>query len=133
MLRFMIVDDDEDDRELFSVAVRDVEPSAACLMAQNGHEALHNLVRGVTPKPDVIFLDLNMPRLNGVQTLTELKKNELLKEIPVVIYTTSKLDDDKEETARLGAAAFITKPTSLAELQQVIEHIIREHLHIVLK
>src|SRR5215204_5533306 len=106
MLQFLIVDDDEDDRELFCAAVDDLEPSIRCLPATDGEDALRRLRSRRLPKPDMIFLDLNMPRLNGMQTLIALKKDLELKDIPVVIYSTSKLKKDKEEAAKLGAAGF---------------------------
>jgi CheY-like chemotaxis protein len=130
MLRFLIIDDDEDDRELFCTAVDDVEPTIQCITADDGEDALRGLRYGRFPKPDLIFLDLNMPRLNGVQTLIELKKDCHLKDIPVVIYSTSKLERDKRETARLGAAGFITKPTALSELQVAITEILNDQFHI---
>jgi CheY-like chemotaxis protein len=133
MLQFLIVDDDEDDRELFSIAVEDVESTICCLGATDGEDALHGLKSGRFPKPDLIFLDLNMPRLNGIQTLIALKKDLRLKDIPVVIYSTSKLDQDKDETAKLGAVGFITKPTALSELQSAIAQILQDQFHIAPK
>jgi CheY-like chemotaxis protein len=130
MLRFLIIDDDEDDRELFCTAVDDVEPTIQCMTADDGEDALRGLRYGRFPKPDLIFLDLNMPRLNGVQTLIELKKDCHFRDIPVVIYSTSKLERDKRETARLGAAGFITKPTALSELQVAITDILHDQFHI---
>ena len=74
-------------------------------------------------KPDFIFLDLNMPRMNGRQCLTELKKQPGLCNIPVVIYTTSSENRDREETLALGAAAFITKPSGIEELIQSLQNV----------
>ena len=133
MVHLLIVDDDEDDRDLFCAAVNDVDPAIHCLMAQNGYEALRALRSCRLEKPDIIFLDLNMPRMNGLQTLTELKKDEALKDIPVIIYSTSKLEEDKEKTKKQGAAAFLTKPTSLDELRIDIEQLLHEHLQITFK
>jgi CheY-like chemotaxis protein len=133
MLQFLIVDDDEDDRELFCTAVEALEPTIQCTAAVDGEDALHGLRSRRFPTPDVIFLDLNMPRLNGLQTLVALKKDGQLKDIPIVIYSTSKLEDDKETTARLGAADFITKPTALSQLQADIARILQDHFHIVPK
>lgn len=121
MARVLIVDDDEDDRDLFCVAVHEVESSINCIIARNGEEALCGLRSNDFPKPDLIFLDLNMPRVNGVQCLREIKKDRNLRNIPVVIYTTSKLKEDQEITKKLGAAHFITKPSSFKELCKLIE------------
>ena len=98
----LIIDDDEDDRDLFCIAVHEIEPRINCIMARNGEEALQGL-RLEYPKPHIIFLDLNMPRINGIQCLRELKKDRELQDIPVVIYTASNLDEDKEEIKKAVA------------------------------
>ncbi len=73
MANVLIVDDDEDDRDLFCIAVHELEPKINCILARNGEEALQGLRLEKFPKPDLIFLDLNMPRLNGFQFLTGIK------------------------------------------------------------
>lgn len=98
-----------------------VDPEINCIMARNGEEALAALKADHFPKPNLIFLDLNMPRVNGVQFLREIKKQPALDRIPVIIYTTSKLKEDRDITRKLGAVHFITKPSSLRELCDEIE------------
>ena len=120
-MNILIVDDDEDDRDLFCDAVNVVDPEINCIMARNGEEALTALKADHFPKPNLIFLDLNMPRVNGVQFLREIKKQPTLHRIPVIIYTTSKLKEDRDITRKLGAVHFITKPSSLRELCDEIE------------
>jgi CheY-like chemotaxis protein len=127
MIHVLIVDDDEDDRDLFCDAVNVVDPSIKCLMARNGEEALCGLKNNSFPRPTVIFLDLNMPRLNGKQCLVALKQDSSLQDIPVVIFTTSKLKEDKDETKRLGAADFVTKPTTHRELCGAISYVLAKH------
>jgi CheY-like chemotaxis protein len=122
MVYVLIVDDDEDDRDLFCDAVNIVDSSIKCIMARNGEEALEGLKRRTLPTPDIIFLDLNMPRLNGMQCLRALKKD--FEHIPIVIYTTSKLKEDKKSAMQAGAAGFVTKPTSLTELCEDIAEIL---------
>jgi CheY-like chemotaxis protein len=124
MASVLIVDDDEDDRDLFCIALHDIDPSVNCIIARNGIEALQGLKSESFEKPDWIFLDLNMPRLNGLQCLTDLKRDPSLKNIPVIIYTTSKLKEDKEQTRQLGAVHFITKPSTLRELSEAIRFVI---------
>jgi CheY-like chemotaxis protein len=124
MPAILIVDDDEDDRDLFCIAVHDIDPSINCIVARNGVEALQGLRSEEFEKPDWIFLDLNMPRLNGIQCLTELKKDPSLQDIPVIIYTTSKIQEDKDKTLQLGAVHFITKPSTQRELREAIEFVI---------
>jgi CheY-like chemotaxis protein len=116
----LIVDDDADDRDLLIEGIQLIDVTTKCITAINGAEALQ-LLSKIDSKPDLIFLDLNMPRLNGKQFLAEIKSINALQEIPVVIYTTSKLSDDIEETKKLGAAYFITKPVKVSDLHREIK------------
>lgn len=116
-----LIDDDVDDQEIFAMALDQLDIHFHCIVANNGNEALQKLKRE-TVLPDYIFLDLNMPRMNGKECLKELKKNERLRNIPVIIYTTSSSKTDMEDTLKLGAAGFITKPFSLKELTNTLTH-----------
>ena len=76
----------------------------------------------------MIFLDLNMPRLNGKQCLAELKREAHLRDIPVIIYSTSSEKRDIEETSRLGAAHFLTKPNKFEELCKALTFVVVKRL-----
>ncbi|MEO7530925.1 MAG: response regulator [Sediminibacterium sp.] len=117
---FLIVDDDPDDCLFFIDAVKDIDLSFQCRIAINGEDALHKLRQEMKLLPDIIFLDLNMPRMNGMLCLTELKKDKYLKHIPVVIFTTSSNPKDINETHLLGAVYFITKPHDFEKLRNEI-------------
>ncbi|WP_091868777.1 response regulator [Pricia antarctica] len=119
--KIMIVDDDEDDMEFFCEAVKEVDASCACITATNGEEALQKLRKGKTKLPDLIFLDLNMPRMDGKTCLRELKKDRELKNIPVIISTTSSHHKDMEETLELGAVHFMTKSSTFDQIKTGIE------------
>ena len=121
---FFIVDDDIDDQDLFIEAVNEVDDSIECMSASNCEEALDLLKNKKIGKPDMIFLDLNMPKLNGKQCLAELKKEAHLADIPVIIYSTSSEKRDIEETTRLGAAHFLTKPNKFEELCKAISYVV---------
>ena len=110
-----LIDDDIDDQTIFALALEELVPSCHCVTAKDGIEALEKL-RGGHVKPDFIFLDLNMPRMNGKQCLNEIKKESHLGKIPVVIYTTSSESRDKEQLLSMGASAFVTKPPVMQEL-----------------
>ena len=119
-----IADDDPDDVELFTEAVNEFDESIQCYSAMDGEEALKKLRAMLPALPDIIFLDLNMPRINGKQCLVEIKKTEKLNVVPVVIYSTSSIQHDIDETRRLGAVYFLTKPASFGELCKELSNII---------
>src|SRR3982751_6890989 len=105
-----LVDDDIDDHEIFKSALAKVDADLELLTATNGYEALDVLLAS-NPLPDYIFVDLNMPRMGGLQFLKEIKQTETLKNIPVIIYSTSSNPGDIAKTRELGAVSFITKPS----------------------
>jgi CheY-like chemotaxis protein len=113
---FMIVDDDPDDREFFTDAVNMVFADSSCLMAVNGEDALRKLQHEISPLPDYIFLDLNMPRMDGRSCLSAMKRNSHLKNIPVIMFSTTSDPDEIEEAFKLGATHFVVKPVKLRTL-----------------
>ncbi|MET6997687.1 response regulator [Chitinophaga defluvii] len=119
----LLIDDDVDDRMIFGEVLQEIAPGIIYNEAINGEDALLKLEADVLP--DIIFLDLNMPRINGKQFLAEVQKMDHLKHIPVVIYTTSSHELDQRETRELGAAGFLTKPNSLKELNDALMDIIK--------
>lgn len=127
MLRVLIIDDDEDDRDLFCDGVHDLSCDIECMIASHGGDALYKLHSPNFSKPDIIFLDLNMPRVNGVQFLEMVKKDKALKSIPIVIYTTSKSKVEERLCLSLGAAQFITKPSRLSEFTNSLNGIFKAH------
>jgi len=127
-ISFFLVDDDEDDQELFQLALEEADPEIQLITANNGHEALEMLEQDRV-QPDYIFLDLNMPRMGGKECLIALKDNPLLAGIPVVIFSTSSDPLDRSETERLGAIDFMTKPSRISELTQLLAKFIEEQVH----
>ncbi len=111
----LLVDDDPDDQEVFLTALNDVSSSALCLVAANGDRALEILYNKETI-PDFIFLDLNMPRMNGFEFLAALKKSNILRHIPVIVYSTTALPSQIEKVRKLGATDFITKTHKYQDL-----------------
>jgi CheY-like chemotaxis protein len=115
-----LIDDDADDQHVFAEALSEVDDSISLLTASNGLDALETLRRAPSRLPDLIFLDLNMPKMNGKQFLKEIKSTAQLSNIPVVIYSTSSARVDREETLDLGASDFIVKPNSYGEVRNAI-------------
>jgi DNA-binding NtrC family response regulator len=129
--RILIIDDDEEDRDFFCQAVNLIDPTIKCSEAIDGADGLKFLSSGL-PLPSCIFLDINMPRISGIQFLKIVKEIDGLKQIPIAIYSTSKHPQDKDESTQLGAIHFITKPTSLGELRDSICYMLekgREQSH----
>ena len=118
-----LVDDDMDDHEIFKSALAKVDEDLALLTATNGYEAL-DVLATVKPLPDYIFVDLNMPRMGGLQFLKEIKQTETLKNIPVIIYSTSSNPGDIAKTKELGAVSFITKPSRFSDLCSLLQSLI---------
>lgn len=127
-MRILFVDDDADDRMLFIEAVKEIDENYECVTANDGRQALDMLCDDVYSLPDIIFLDINMPRLNGKKCLTEIKNNERLKHIPVIIYTTSKDVEESKELKVMGAYHFISKPRNADDIYFLISMALEEHL-----
>jgi CheY-like chemotaxis protein len=123
---FLIVDDDADDRMLFIEAVREIDKAIECKIANNGEQALTLLRSTGYPLPDFIFLDIRMPRLDGKKCLFEIKNDERLKHIPVIIYTTSKAVEESKELRAMGAFHFISKPKNADEIFYLVAFVMDE-------
>jgi CheY-like chemotaxis protein len=122
-VKVLIIDDDEDDRQLFTYALSIVRSDVTCVEAIDGEDGLRLLCEN-SGNPDYIFLDLNMPRVDGILFLEKMRRDRRLKDIPVIIYTTSKFQNDKEKCIELGAVHFITKPTTLSEIEEAISFVL---------
>jgi CheY-like chemotaxis protein len=109
------VDDDPEDREFFCDALKTIDRTVLCLTAGSGIEAL-SMLQSHLPLPDYIFLDINMPMMDGKTCLRELKTIPELKEIPVIMYSTSTDTKEIRECYRLGADDFLIKPNSFEKL-----------------
>jgi CheY-like chemotaxis protein len=122
MICFMI-DDDADDREAFEVALREIDPKIECITANSGEEGLEKLDEG-SIIPSYIFLDLNMPGMDGWECLREIKKRKQLKHIPVIIFSTAECLKDRLELQRLEIARYITKPNTQREFTRAISKVL---------
>jgi len=124
----LLIDDDEDDQVLFIDALNQINKSFQCDIVNNGLEAMFSL-RTKKPRPDIIFLDLNMPKMNGYECLAEIKKQTEFKHIPVVIYTTSKVEAEKDFSMLHEAQHFFRKPNDFTAFTKELSRI----LQVVLK
>ena len=113
-MNLLIIDDDKDDQFFFKEMIKDIDSSIVCNAVNDGIKGCEYLKQYSNP-PDLIFLDLNMPNMNGFDFLKVIDP-EIIKKIPVIIYTTSNYEADMENAKQLGAKGFLTKPNSLKEL-----------------
>jgi PleD family two-component response regulator len=129
MKTILIVDDDSDDRALFSEAITKVDPELNLQIGFNGLMALNKVKE---EKPDLIFLDINMPVMDGWRCLSALKSTESTKDIPVIMYSTSSYIEDIDRAISMGALCFFTKPYGFNDLKtsiaMVISHLKNETL-----
>jgi len=128
-IQVFMVDDNPDDIELTLEAFRETksEYGFSFDVAQDGVEAIEYLRRegeyGERPTPDLILLDLNMPRMNGFEVLEELKSDYELKNIPVVVLSISQNKDDMARVEELKANAYIVKPMNIDDYVNVVKKI----------
>lgn len=124
--KILLVDDDQDDHFFMKIVIREFNPLIEVKSVYNGVEALAFLTGDEKESfvPDVILTDLNMPILNGIELLAELKKNKSLKNIPVFIISTSKNEKIEKECLSKGAVKYYLKPISTNDLKSIISEIL---------
>jgi len=134
----LMADDDEDDRMLAREALAESRLANELYFVGDGEELLDFLHRRgayadaqSAPRPGVILLDLNMPRMDGREALREIKADPQLRRIPVVVLTTSEAEEDILRSYELGANSFITKPVTFEGLVQVMQALGRYWFDIV--
>lgn len=124
VLQILLADDDDDDRLFFKDAIEKVKVKTVVNMVNNGVELMEYLYNTDTRLPNLIFLDLNMPRKDGMECLKEIRSNHKLKDLTIAIYSTSALEKDIEETFVKGANIYIKKPNDFEELKSILDKVI---------
>ena len=126
-LNILLADDDMDDRFFFEKALKEIPIPTQLITVNNGEQLMEHLLENSNQLPDLLFLDLSMPRKTGFECLSEIKENIKLKELTVIMLTTSftrgfDLEDNLRNTLiRMGATDYIRKPDGLEELKQAIQ------------
>ncbi|MEH0021739.1 MAG: response regulator [Desulfobacter sp.] len=125
--KILLVEDNPGDAELAREALNNSKFMNELFVVDDGEKALDFLNRRGryedAPRPDIILLDLNLPKKDGREVLAEIKADDRLKTIPVVVLTTSKADEDIAKSYRLHANCYITKPLDLKQFFQVVRNI----------
>lgn len=112
----LMVDDDKDDQDLFREALETINGSVNLMTADDGLDALQLLNSSPAKLPGLIILDINMPRMNGIEFLRHIRKPGKFSDIPVVIFSTASVQQFKDESKALGATGFIVKPDNFTRL-----------------
>jgi DNA-binding response OmpR family regulator len=117
------IDDDPEDMDIFYKAVKTVNPLAKCLLARDAKEALHILRDAIVP--DFIFLDIQMPMMDGKTVLGELRQNKKLESVPVIMYSTKINPKETDEYSALGATQFLHKHNDFRSLCNALESLLK--------
>jgi CheY-like chemotaxis protein len=119
----LLVEDDIVDAMTVKRALRDINVTNKLIVKPNGEEALTYLRDVRNRKPCIIILDLNMPKMNGIELLRALKQDEQLRRIPAIVLTTSKGEADRFQTFNLSAAGYMIKPVEYPQFVEVVRNI----------
>ena len=116
----LIVDDNATERELTTIAIEATGRKISVRYAKDGKSAL-SMLRNGHKLPDLILLDLKMPGMSGIEVLHELRGDDRLRDLPVVVVTSSALESDRAEATAAGASGYIKKPHSLTQFSKELE------------
>ncbi len=119
-IRILLADDDNDDCRLFQEALNDLPIETELTTVPNGEQLMELLAKKRKRLPDVLFLDLNMPRKNGFSSLGEIKRNNELDQLPVIIFSTAIEEEKIRQVYKDAAHYYIRKPATFSELKNVI-------------
>jgi CheY-like chemotaxis protein len=120
----LLIDDDNDDVELFTEAVHELSPDITCWSAKDGVAGLKLLMEELVVLPDYIFLDVNMPVMGGQECLMQIKGNSKLKNIPVFMYSTTSNDREIAKMKTIGAQDFVVKPPNFTNLVALLKSVL---------
>ena len=123
-LRILLVDDDEDDRRFFSDALNGLDMNTKLEQVEDGQSCIDFLKEHKEEAPNLIFLDLNMPVMDGFECLEEIRKMEGHKDTIIAIYSTSSSEQDIEDTFNKGANIYLNKPTTFPDLKNALKQVI---------
>ncbi|TDP00268.1 MULTISPECIES: response regulator [unclassified Flavobacterium] len=126
-VKIILAEDDKDDQELFKEALSATKIPSEVITVENGQELVNTLKDPAEPKPDIVFIDINMPVKGGKEALAEIKSDQELKEIPTVMLSTSNHPNDIEDTFNKGANLYIQKPSSFTGFILILKRVFLLH------
>lgn len=123
LVQILLVEDSLADIELTLDALQDAQVANEVTVVRDGAAALERLTDASKPRPDLVILDLNLPRMTGHEVLSRMRQHEVLRRIPVAVLTTSAAEADVAKTYDLGANCFLTKPVDIDQFVRVVRSI----------
>lgn len=121
-LNILLADDDTDDCIFFKKAIDELLLPAHLTVVHDGEQLMQLLLNETNESPDILFLDLNMPRKNGFECLSEIKLSKKLNQLPVIIFSTSFEQEVVNQLYQNGAQYFIRKPAEFSQFKKIIQH-----------
>lgn len=124
IVEILLVDDDQDDRSIFNDALSELKMETSLTLLEDGRDLVTYLEDPKNKRPDILFLDLNMPYKSGVECLKEIRAIDKFKNLSVAIYSTSNSEKDMEDTFINGANIYIRKPNDFTQLKKVLTEVL---------
>jgi DNA-binding NtrC family response regulator len=126
-INIVLADDDRDECSLFEEAVNEINEDYNLIFFSNGKDLMQHLDKESINTPDIIFLDLNMPHMSGIDCLKNIRANARYADTTIAIYSTSSSIQDQEDTFSLGANVYIKKPNDYGKMKDVLKHILKTY------
>ncbi|MBA9073992.1 CheY-like chemotaxis protein [Flavobacterium gossypii] len=126
-INIVLADDDADECSLFREAINEINENYNLVFFSNGKDLMNYLNDGECESPDIIFLDLNMPVMSGIDCLSKIRSDNRYADTSIAIYSTSSSEQDQEETFMLGANVYIKKPNDYEKMKKVLQHVLRTY------
>jgi CheY-like chemotaxis protein len=123
----MVVDDDPEDREIFCETIQSIDPAIKTIVASDGIEAVEYLNKR-TSLPDFIFLDVNMPKMDGRECLASIKTNSDFNDITIIMYSTTESPTEILKYKSMGAQ-FLQKPSNISSLSRSLEEVLKSRIN----
>jgi CheY-like chemotaxis protein len=123
LMHILLVEDSVADVEMTLEALQDAKVANEVTVVRDGASAIALLLDATQSKPDLVILDLNLPRMNGHEVLSRMRNDDRLRRIPVAVLTTSSAESDVAKTYDLGANCFLTKPVDIDQFVHVVQSI----------
>lgn len=127
-IRVFLIDDDSDESMLFQDALNELNLNYEFKFFQKGEKLLSHLDTELNDLPDVLFIDMYMPTMSGIDILTALNQKNLVKNFPIIFYSNSVSEKDQETILALGATTYVTKPPDFNQMKEILKGVIEQQI-----